>query len=86
MDKSNLKRKVLQQLKKAMMSDEDFGDLGKKLKGNQKVTVMSDSKEGLEKGLDKAQEILKKRSSMMEPAESSDKKKMLKELLADEEE
>ena len=59
---SGLRKKAkmssLKNLKKSMLEDMNEG-LDSKMK--EKVTVASDSKEGLEKGLDKAQEILKKR-------------------------
>lgn len=58
--KKEAKKKMLQELKKAMMEDMT-GDLPSKLKekkGLKKVTVMSDSPEGLKKGLSKADKIL----------------------------
>lgn len=65
-DKKDMKRMMLEKLKKAMKSS-DKGDMSK-------VTVMSDSEEGLEKGLSKAQEIMKKRTDVMSdpsPADAS---------------
>ena len=59
------KKAMLKSLKKEMMDmmGEERGDLkdvlGKKL---MKVTVASDSKEGLIKGLDKAEDIMEKKS------------------------
>ncbi len=47
-------REMKTKLKKGMMDKMDKDSL-------QKVTVMSDSKEGLKKGLSKAEEIMKKR-------------------------
>jgi hypothetical protein len=41
------------------MRDMAAGEMGKKLNGLKKVTVASDSKEGLFKGLDKAEDLLK---------------------------
>lgn len=61
MAKKELKEELLKMLKSDMMdmkkeSKKDlFGDMPKKM---QKVTVMSDSPEGLKKGLSKAEEIM----------------------------
>jgi hypothetical protein len=54
------KKKSLLELKKAMMGDDTMGGLGDALKAKkmQKVTIASDSPEGLHKGLSKAQEIM----------------------------
>lgn len=60
--KSHVKRSILKDLKEAMRQDM-HGSMGDKMK--QKVVVASDSPEGLEEGLSKAQEILKKRLEMM---------------------
>lgn len=51
------------------MSDDAYSPLGEGLKSKklQKVTVMSDSKEGLKKGLTKAEELMKLKG--MEPKE-----------------
>lgn len=49
----NLK-KMKKEMKEKMMDGRDFSDV-------KKVTVMSDSEEGLEEGLSKAEQILKKR-------------------------
>lgn len=60
-DLMDAKRTILKELKKQMSKDDSMGldkILPSKLK---KVTVMADSKKGLEEGLTKAQEILKKR-------------------------
>lgn len=70
---------MLSRLSKEMAKNDD-GGLGEMLKGKkmEKVMVASDSKEGLAEGLDKAQEILKKREGMpmgkheMEGCEMSD--------------
>lgn len=71
--KDELKKKaklgVLKDLKKEMMSDM-HGGLKDKMK--EKVTVASDSAEGLEEGLDKAQEILKMRKKMKDGDEYED--------------
>ena len=59
--KKKIKTELLKQLK-GMMRDEHYGPMHKGLK---KVTVMSDSEKGLERGLGKAEEILKKRMDML---------------------
>lgn len=71
--KMEAKLKLLKDLKKEMLG-EMFGD---KMEGLKKVTVASDSEEGLEEGLDKAQEIMKKRMDMMgyESEENEDDEK-----------
>jgi hypothetical protein len=59
------KRKMLEALKKDMSKEDSMGlpeALGSKM---HKVTVAADSKEGLAKGLDKAKEIMQKRSEML---------------------
>ncbi len=60
MDKKTAKMDMLKELSKEM-SDDQYSPLAEKLKGKklQKVSVMSDSKEGLKKGLSKAEELLK---------------------------
>jgi len=60
--KRSAKLSQLGELSKEMrkMMGDDFG------KSLQKVTVAADSKEGLEKGLSKAQEIMKKKGMMDE--------------------
>lgn len=68
--KTMAKKTMLEELKQMMKNDskEPFIDgIKKKL---HKVTVMSDSPEGLEKGLSKAEKILKAREEMMEGKES----------------
>lgn len=47
-------KKMKEKLKKSNMDDMDMGEMSK-------VTVMSDSEEGLKEGLSKAEEILKKK-------------------------
>jgi len=100
-DAKQAKIDMLKLLKKDMMSDDDLG-LGEKLKKGkmQKVTVMSDSEEGLEKGMSKAQEILKKKLGSEESEcpdcgetececdeeGKSEKMQMLKEMLETEDE
>ena len=63
--KKKAKEAMLKELSKTMSDDQNSplkDVLGKKM---QKVTVMSDSTKGLEKGLSKAEQILKKKESMM---------------------
>jgi len=64
---------MLKELSKEM-ADGQYGDLKEKMAGKQlnKVTVMSDSPEGLKKGLSKAEEIMKKKSELMGESEDSD--------------
>lgn len=78
------KRKVLEELKKQMMSEDDMGlkdMLGSKVK---KVTVVADSDEGLQKGLSKAQQIAAKRKEML--GEESEKEGGESEEMEDSEE
>lgn len=63
--KKEARKKMLRELKN-MMKDDMHEDMREKMKGMQKVTVASDSPEGLEMGLSKAQKILKKRKEMDE--------------------
>lgn len=58
------KRKMLKELKKQMMKEDDVG-LGDVLKSKMKVTVAADDPKGLKKGLSKAEEILSKRKEML---------------------
>lgn len=51
------KKKMLKELKK-MMRDDYYGPMEGDIK---KVTVMSDSEEGLKEGLSKAEEIMRKK-------------------------
>jgi hypothetical protein len=70
--KNRAKSEMLKELSKTMSDDQNSplkDIMGKKL---QKVTVMSDSKKGLEKGLSKAEQILKKKESMNPDMESMD--------------
>lgn len=60
-NKKNAKMSVLQDLKK-MMDDSIAGDL----KGLKKVTVASDSKEGLKEGLEKAEDVIEGQEEMEE--------------------
>lgn len=67
MDKRKAKLDSLRDLSKEMkkMMGEGYAD------SMQKVTVAADSKEGLQKGLSKAQEIMKKKGLMEEMDEES---------------
>lgn len=58
-------KKMKEKLKKKGMEDMDMS-------GMSKVTVMSDSEEGLAKGLSKAEEILEKRLGMEEEEDSDE--------------
>lgn len=62
MDKKEARKRMLKKMKKEA-SDDIYSPMKENMS---KVTITSDSKEGLEKGLSKAQEILKKREEMME--------------------
>lgn len=59
--KKDARKKMLKKLKGAMKEDM-FSPMKDKM---QKVTVASDSAEGLEKGLSKAKELLEKKEDMM---------------------
>jgi len=74
--KDEAKKRMLQHLKK-MMSDGMHSGMEE---GMKKVTIMSDSEDGLERGIDKAKEIMEKRESMMddEYEEMEDKNRMKK--------
>jgi len=63
--KKDVRKKMLKELKSAMKEDM----YGPMKDGLQKVTVASDSEEGLEEGLSKAQQILEKRKEMLEGEE-----------------
>lgn len=58
------RKKMLKKMK-GMLKDDMYGPMKDKMKGMQKVTVASDSQEGLKEGLNKAQEIMSKRKEMM---------------------
>lgn len=75
-DDYEAKKKMLLMLKKQMMSDDDMG-LPSHLK---KVTVMADSPKEMAMGLDKAKDILQKRSSMMGMQEEEDPEDSLEDL------
>lgn len=55
--KNEAKKKMLQELKK-MSTDMMGGELKGKMANMKKVTVASDSEKGLEKGLDKAKDMI----------------------------
>jgi hypothetical protein len=52
------------------------GIMGDNLKNLKKVTIASDSKEGLEEGLDKAKEVIEKQPMQEESDESSEEEQM----------
>lgn len=64
--KSKARMKMLKKLKSKARDDMHEEPMKELTKGMQKITIASDSKEGLEKGLDKAKEILKGRMEMMD--------------------
>ena len=70
-DSIDAKKKMLLALRKEMMSSDDMG-LPKHLNKLQKVTVAADNKADLSKGLDKAKELLQKRSKMLGLPEDSE--------------
>jgi hypothetical protein len=71
--KMKAKSDMLKMLSKEM-SDDQYSPLKDQLAGKKlsKVTVMADSKKGLEKGLSKAEEILKKREELMGSSSESE--------------
>jgi|11BtaG_2_1085332.scaffolds.fasta_scaffold00947_10 hypothetical protein len=81
MDKKDAKLSQLKELSKEMskMMGDSYGDSMKK------VTVAADSEEGLEKGLTKAQELMKKKG-LMEDEPMSDEEKEYEEDIDDSEE
>jgi hypothetical protein len=58
--KREARKKMLKKMK-SLMKDDIHSGMKDSLKGLQKVTVASDSKEGLEAGLDKAKKIMEGR-------------------------
>lgn len=54
------------------LSDVLSGDLADGIKGMKKVTVASDSDEGLEEGLEKAKEVLESKEDMEDESEESE--------------
>lgn len=85
MDKMEAKRKMLKELKKQMMSEDDMG-LGDALKSKMKVTVAADSPKELKKGLSKAEEILEKRKEMLGLEAGECPVEEMAEMMEDEEE
>lgn len=68
--KKEAKLEALKKMKSKCKSE----DMDKMIKPDlQKVTVMSDSKEGLKEGLSKAEEIMEGRMSMLEKDEKKKK-------------
>ncbi len=57
--------KMLKELKKKSRDEMHEEPMKELTKGMQKITIASDTREGLEEGLDKAKEILKGRMEMM---------------------
>lgn len=83
MDKMQLKKELLKMLSDEMKA-ESKSSRGEMLpKKMEKVTVMSDSAEGLKKGLSKAEEIMEARSKMKGDMMSKD---MLEDMMEEEEE
>lgn len=66
---------ILKDMKKRMR-DESKSPMSGMLKPKMKVTVASDSPEGLEEGLSKAEMILKKRKEMMSSEEGEESDEM----------
>jgi hypothetical protein len=64
--KSKARMKMLKKLKSKARDEMHEEPMKELTKGMQKITIASDSKEGLEEGLDKAKEILKGRMKMMD--------------------
>jgi len=85
--KNEAKREMLKSLRKIMMMDDDMG-LGQHMKGKkqEKVIVSADNPKDLEKGLDKAKEILAKRSEMFGLDEDEECETPSEEIDEDEEE
>lgn len=74
MDKKLMaKKEMLKKLSKDI-ANEMKGPMRDGLKSKQEVKVVADSKEGLEEGLSKAMQILKKRSEMKGESSDSDEK------------
>ncbi len=88
MDKKSAKSAMLKELSKEM-SDDQYSPLKGLMKGKkmQKVSVMSDSPEGLKKGLSKAEQLLKMKGydAESEDEESEDEGEEMEEESAEEE-
>jgi len=69
--KMRAKKDMLKKLK-SMMKEDMLGGFSDSEKKPMKITVMSDSKEGLEKGLSMAEKIMKKKKMMMEDMDDND--------------
>jgi len=61
MDLKDAKKKAREMFKSKAKGDKDYSD---KMEGMKKVTVASDSAEGLQKGLSMAEKLLAKRKEM----------------------
>lgn len=72
--KSKAKKEALKKMKDKYKSDR-MEKMMPDMEEMKKVTVMSDSEEGLEEGLSKAQQIMKMKEGMKDGGCSKDKKK-----------
>lgn len=73
--KMKARMKMLKMLKDEMLDEMGEGaGLAEKLEGMKKVTVASDSEEGLKEGLSKAQQILDKKKMMESMGDYEEKK------------
>jgi hypothetical protein len=80
-DSAKIKKEMLKNLKKTLLNEDDMGlkdSLGAKKMS--KVVVAAPDKKGLEEGLSKAQEILKKRSEMFGGVESEESEEPAEEM------
>lgn len=80
MDKKSAKSAMLKELSKEM-SDDQYSPLKDLMKGKkmQKVSVMSDSPEGLKKGLSKAEQLLKMKGYEDESSEEESEEESVEE-------
>lgn len=80
MDKKSAKAAMLKELSKEM-SDDQYSPLKDLMKGKkmQKVSVMSDSPEGLKKGLSKAEQLLKMKGYEDESSEEESEEESAEE-------
>ena len=87
MDKKSAKAAMLKELSKEM-SDDQYSPLKDLMKGKkmQKVSVMSDSPEGLKKGLSKAEQLLKMKGYESDSEDSEDESEEMEEPESAEEE
>lgn len=80
MDKYGAKKEMLKMLKELVMSSDDVGMMDK-LNNMKKVTVASDSKEGLEAGLEKAKEVVENKEELLEESDVEESEGLSKEEL-----